>query len=52
MFYTVVKILSLVKMMRGETHGNGYTSSIKCPHALKNISLSLKEGGMRVPPEG
>ncbi len=30
-------------MTREETHGNGYTSSIKCPHAEKHIPES--QGG-------
>jgi hypothetical protein len=44
-------MLNLVKMTREETRGNGYTVQLSVL-TLKNISLSLKEGGMRVPPEG
>jgi hypothetical protein len=41
-------MLNLVKMMREETHGNGYTNSIKCPHAEK-IPMSFNECELRVP---
>jgi len=44
-------MLNLVKMTREETHGYGIPVQLSVL-TLKNISLSLKEGGMRVSLEG
>ncbi|AHC52577.1 hypothetical protein SUSAZ_08635 [Sulfolobus acidocaldarius SUSAZ] len=43
-FYSIVKMLNLVKMMREETRGNGYISSIKCVLMLKN-NIPESQGG-------